>query len=53
MMNFEKAQLVKAMRAKCPDLGDFVLRELADVAIETIDRLRNLKEVQDVTFNKS
>ena len=51
MISIEKAQVVKAMRARCPDLGDFVLRELADAAIETINRIRNLKEVKNEPSN--
>lgn len=50
-MTFEKQQVVKAMRARCPDLGDFVLRELTDAAIETIDRIRKLREVKDESSN--
>lgn len=46
-MTLEKQQVVQAMRKRCPDLGDFVLRELADAAIETINRIRNIKEVKE------
>ena len=45
-MTLEKQQVVQAMRKRCPYLGDFVLRELADAAIETINRIRNLKPVE-------
>lgn len=45
-MTLEKQQVIEAMRKKCPDLGGFVLRELADAAIETINRIRKIKVVE-------
>lgn len=43
-IDLEKRQVVAAMRKRCPDLGDFILRELADAAIETINRIRKPPE---------
>lgn len=42
-MDLRKQQVVNAMKKKVSGLGDFALRELADAAIETIDRIKCLE----------